>query len=269
MIPPVIDRAVRLAQASSSTTSLILLIAFNLVPLLGVLFWGWNVATLLVLYWAENGIIGLLNVPKMLLARGPDVPSQGFARASSRSGVGRIALVPFFLVHYGIFWVVHGIFVLTLPFFVGMRSSIDRVIDAGATPPVPGASFDPLFPSELLGGRAVTSGPDLGAVAFGVIGLAISHGVSFAVNFLGRREYLGISPAAQMFAPYGRLIILHVTIIVGAIVSLSLGSPIGAIVVLVLLKTAVDLALHRREHARLGAGAGTPTGAGTGALSPP
>jgi hypothetical protein len=265
MIASVIDRAVRLAQASSSTTSLVLLVAFNLVPLLGVLFWGWNVATLLVLYWAENGIIGLLNVPKMLLARGPDAPGEGFANTSGRPRVASIAQVPFFLIHYGLFWVVHGIFVFTLPLFVGMRATIDRAIDAIPTAP------------ELLGERVAGSGPDLAAVTIGVVGLAISHGVSFVINYLGRREYLRISPSAQMFAPYGRLMILHLTIIFGAVVSLSLGSPVGAIVVLVLLKTAVDLVLHRREHARLGAGAGagaaTGAGAGTtpgsGTVSPP
>lgn len=65
--------------------------------------------------------------------------------------------------------------------------------------------------------------------------------------------------------------ILHLTIIFGAVVSLSRGSPVGAIVVLVLLKPAVDLVLHRREHARLGAGAGAGAGpaAGSGTISPP
>ncbi len=29
-------------------------------------------------------------------------------------------LVPFFIVHYGIFWVVHGVFVFTLPLFAGI-----------------------------------------------------------------------------------------------------------------------------------------------------
>ena len=27
------------------------------------------------------------------------------------------ALIPFFIIHYGMFWPVHGIFVLTLPLF--------------------------------------------------------------------------------------------------------------------------------------------------------
>jgi len=52
-----------------------------------------------------------------------------------------------------------------------------------------------------------------------------------------------------MFAPYGRLLILHLTILFGAFVSLAIGSPVGAIVVLVLVKTAIDLGLHVREHA--------------------
>ncbi|HLO36765.1 MAG TPA: DUF6498-containing protein, partial [Candidatus Deferrimicrobium sp.] len=59
-----IARSVRLARAASSTTSIVLLVGFNLLPLAGVIFWRWNVATLLVLYWVENGIVGALNVPK-------------------------------------------------------------------------------------------------------------------------------------------------------------------------------------------------------------
>jgi hypothetical protein len=54
-----------------------------------------------------------------------------------------------------------------------------------------------------------------------------------------------------MFAPYGRLVVLHVTIILGAIAISTTGAPVAAIVVLVLLKTALDLGLHLREHRRL------------------
>ena len=43
----------------------------NLVPLVGVLFLGWNVYTLLVLYWAENGIVGALNVAQDPACGGP------------------------------------------------------------------------------------------------------------------------------------------------------------------------------------------------------
>ena len=241
-----IARAVRLAQATSSTTSVALLIAFNLVPLIGVLAWGWNVATILVLYWVENGIVGVLNVPKMLLAAGPDEPPERTVQVRGigpvlvrRSGtVTTAGLVPFFLLHYGIFWVVHGVFVFALPAFAGIAG---------------GTEFRTLPDGSIEFGAAPIAGPNLTAVALGAIGFAISRVGSFFVNYVGRKEYLRVSPARQMFAPYGRLLILHLTILFGAFVSLAIGSPVGAIVVLVLIKTVVDLAFHLREHAALAA----------------
>jgi hypothetical protein len=61
-----------------------------------------------------------------------------------------------------------------------------------------------------------------------------------------------------MFAPYARLVALHLTIIVGGMLSISLGSPIGSMIVLVAIKIAIDLALHIREHRRAEAGAAPP-----------
>jgi hypothetical protein len=253
MIGHVIDRAVRIALASSSTTSVVVLVAFNLLPLAGVLFWGWSVATILVLYWVENGIVGALNVPKMLLASAPEPGVIAQGRIDRVAMASKIGQVGFYLVHYGIFWFVHGIFVFTLPMFIGLGSAAG---DPGFFEP---GAFDPggfPVPGVVSGDGSVVflgierSGPDLGAVGWAALGLAISHGVSFVVNFVGRREYLRVTTAQQMFAPYGRLVILHVTIILGAILSLSIGSPVGAIVVLVILKTVVDLGFHLREHGR-------------------
>lgn len=44
------------------------LVAVNIVPLVGVAFWGWSLMLILVLYWIESGIVGLINVFK--IARG-------------------------------------------------------------------------------------------------------------------------------------------------------------------------------------------------------
>jgi hypothetical protein len=246
----VIDRAVRLALATSSTTSVVLLVAFNLIPLAGVLFWGWNVATLLVLYWVENGIVGLLNIPKMLLASGPDEPANRVAQVRGlgpvsvqrSSSTAKAGLVPFFLIHYGIFWFVHGVFVFTLPLFIG---GVTRAVAD------PGLFFPDGSPGSVDQLVIASSGPNLSAVGWGALFLAISHTASFLINFVGRGEYRRVSAARQMFAPYGRLVILHLTILFGAFVSLAIGSPVGAIVVLVLLKTSVDLAFHLREHGGL------------------
>lgn len=233
-----IARAVRLAQATSSTTSLLVLIGFNLVPLVGVLIGRWNVPTLLVLYWVENGIVGVLNVPKILLAEGPVVGGTtdplGRTEAGGTMGLAtRVPIALFFLVHYGVFWVVHGIFVFLLPTFTGVGGFTDfRTLPDGSL-----QFFDPSVAE-----------PDWSAVAWGAVGLAISHGVSFVLNFLGRGEYRKISPTAQMGRPYARVVVLHMAILGGAFLSLEIGSPIGALIVLVVLKTAIDVALHRREH---------------------
>jgi hypothetical protein len=81
------------------------------------------------------------------------------------------------------------------------------------------------------------------------VALFLSHGASFFLNYIGKKEYLTTSAMRQMLAPYGRVVILHLTIIFGGFAIAIIGAPIGALVVLVVLKTAFDLRLHLREHA--------------------
>lgn len=205
-------------------------------------------------------------MPKILLAEGPpepatrvvDVRGTGPLTTAGSGPTSKAALVVFFLVHYGMFWFVHGIFVFTLPLFFGAGSPIGGFRDGSGLPDLLGPTFPPGglegFGPDVTGGFRVavrTSGPNLSGVVWAAIGLAISHTASFLINYVGRGEYRLVSPARQMFAPYGRLVILHVAIIFGAFVSLAIGSPIGAVIVLVLLKTAVDLRFHLREHVGL------------------
>ena len=116
------------------------------------------------------------------------------------------------------------------------------------------------------GSRAARPGPTCPRLRSARSGSRSATAHSFVINFLGRREYLRVTISRQMFAPYGRLVILHVTIIIGAMVSLFLGTPIGAIVVLVILKTALDLTLHLREHGSMGTRRGLSTAPSRGQL---
>jgi hypothetical protein len=227
------ERLVAWYQVGSSYAAVAALIIANLVPLVGVLWFGWDVWGILIIYWLENGIYGLFNVLKMRRAEGPE-DSSPVAIADTRrrlnsfkvngrspTGSEKAVLIPFFILHYGIFWVVHGIFVLMLPLFAftGANGSPDF-----------GTTLDPL------------------AILLVLVGLFISHGLSYRLNYIGRGEYLRTTAIRQMFAPYGRLVILHVTIIFGAILIGVTGAPAAAIVVLVLLKIALDLGLHLAEH---------------------
>jgi hypothetical protein len=58
-----------------------------------------------------------------------------------------------------------------------------------------------------------------------------------------------------MFSVYGRVAVLHATVLVSAVAVAALGTPLAALAVFVLGKIALDIALHIREHRR----AQTPT----------
>jgi hypothetical protein len=284
-----LGRAFGLYRRTATSRSAIVLVLVNLIPLVGVIFFGWSLLTILVLYWIENGIVGFWNVFKIMLARGSILPTivdmpDHAARAATTSpeqgaslqaawrqmraapatetiggatspasplaggiaAVGRVGLAVFFAIHYGIFWLGHGFFVLfVLPQFVQVRSStsapcIDQV--PGDLPLPPGFAIE-------CGAAANPFGEILwGSVAIAALALVVSHGASFLFNYVGRGEYRTASPARQMGAVYGRVVVLHLTIIFGAMVVALLGAPIGALLVLVGLKTAFDLGLHLREH---------------------
>lgn len=232
------QRLLEAYRSSSSGIAVGLLVVVNLVPLAGVLWWGWDLWSILVLYWVENGIVGVVNVMKILLAEGPMLGTGALGLASGIGGLGiggRIGVALFFCVHYGIFWIGHGLFVLVfLPLITGFA-------DFGLTPELPGNTV-PFMPFQL------SVAPDWSLVWAAAAGLALSHGTSFVLNYVGRREYRTTSPAALMAAPYGRVVVLHLTIIFGAFVVVAIGSPVGALVVLVALKTLLDVAFHLREH---------------------
>jgi len=237
------ERALAMYRVTSSMLAVALLVGFNLVPLAGVVWWGWDLWTILVLYWIENGIVGAFNIARILTAQGSVLPGLSRWRMNGRpiNELARGGIAAFFTVHYGVFWLGHGVFVLiALPLIAGVSSGVEGVIfnpDGSGTAPI-GSMF------------GTPAGPDWGLVQLGAIGLALSHGASFGLNYIGRGEYRTTSPSQLMLAPYGRVVVLHLTIILGATVSIALGTPIGALVVLVTIKTLLDVAFHLREHRR-------------------
>ncbi len=51
-----------------------------------------------------------------------------------------------------------------------------------------------------------------------------------------------------MMRPYGRMVVLHVAILFGGFAVMALQRPEAPLVVLILLKTALDLGLHNRAN---------------------
>jgi len=191
------------------TSSLALVVA-NLVPLFGVLALGWNVTPIMIFYWSENLVVGFYNVLKMRRAQGSVAGSNTTLNGRQVAQTDRRAMIVFFIVHYGMFTLVHGIFVLV--FF--------------------GAGSSGVF-SEL---------------GLALLFLIVSHGISYRRNFIGRGEYRQVAFTSLFWQPYSRVIIMHVTILLGGTWAQAKGSPIFALLVLVILKTAIDLGLHLLER---------------------
>ena len=61
------------------------LVIANLIPLVGVLWFGWDVWGILTIYWLENGIVGFFNVLKMRRAAGSE-DSSPLAAADTDDG---------------------------------------------------------------------------------------------------------------------------------------------------------------------------------------
>lgn len=230
---------------SDYKTSAYVLIAANALPLFGVLFLGWDTFSIVALYWSENVIIGAINVLKMITCK-PDLAAiyafkfnkggrtdgelaDKYASTARSALVGnqlsKFFLIPFFIVHYGLFCLVHGVFIFVL---FGHESF---------------GNFGPLGPLTDL--PQVFSQERMWWCVFA---LAASHLWSFFVNYLGRGEYRRTVVIVQMFQPYARIIVLHVAIIIGAFVSMALGSNVGILMILIVGKTLIDLSLHLRER---------------------
>lgn len=207
---------------SDAQTAAFGLIAANLVPLVGVIAFGWSLHSLLVAYWLESGAIGTAYIAKIRHAEGIDdprtIPDWEFngKSASSFVGASNAAIARFFVGHYGLFWAVHGLFVVV--FYP--------------------AEFPTLQPAGLS------------AVVVAAIGLIVYHAVSYRVNYIEGGEYERNGPVTLMVEPYSRVFVLHVTIVIGAIPISWFGAPAGAVAVMVLVKTIFDYMAHKREHER-------------------
>ena len=209
--------------------SLVALIGANLIPLVGVFFFNWDVAFIVILYWAENLIAGFYNILKIAFVR------TGESIANSK----KIFIIPFFCLHYGAFCGVHGLF-LTVFFKIGESSPFPANEE---TWPLHLVFIQLLF--NVVAKIWANRPPQM---IWALLGLFISHGISFVENFILGGEYNQSSVKKLMHQPYQRIIVMHIAIIAAGIFVMKFNSPMPMLVILILLKIVFDLILHRRSH---------------------
>jgi len=133
----------------------------------------------------------------------------------------KILLIPFFITHYGGFMLGHLLF---LTIIVSLSSSQE--------------SFAILkFPDGLLQRLTIP-----------VMALYFSHGVSFFVNYIGKKEYERHSLGYFMTAPYARIMVMHVAILFGWGATLILRNSFVSSMLLIALKVVVDVMAHLQER---------------------
>jgi hypothetical protein len=216
-------------QKQKDPLSLAALIGANLIPLIGIFLFHWDVRFIVILYWIENLVAAFYNILKMAFLK--------MDQATEKAG--KLFIIPFFCIHYGGFCAVHGFFLIHFFKIGGGSSLLDNSNDW----------WGPLIFIQLLYSvfaKIWANKPP--EMIWAVIGLAISHGISFVENYILGQEYKTSSLKKLMHRPYQRIIVMHIAILAGGIFVMKLNSPLPLLIALVLLKIFFDLHLHKKSH---------------------
>ena len=214
-------------------------VALNAFTLLGVLVWGWPPGNVYLLFWLENAVLGVATIPRIVSARrsGPQATINN--RPASPG-----ALAAFFVLHYGIFCLVHAGFTGVVAYGAGVR-----------------LSFAYLGLPALL--------------------ILVRYAVETAFGWFGPGgQRWVVSPSQAATQPYPRIVVLHLAVLVAFGLSVArvthgsrddwyryveyivtllppqLASPgVFAVVILLLIKSVVDVITTRRwANVKVGVG---------------
>ena len=126
-----------------------------------------------------------------------------------------------FIAHYGIFCMLHGVILATL--------------------------FRPQGAGISLAGSVAEALNDVAGV-LALLALVVVHGYGFVRDVQSRRMQVGDTLLALMLAPYRRILVLHLFVMVGGL--MFAGAEGGAMATLfVLIKTGLDVWSHQRARA--------------------
>ena len=222
-------------------------VAANLLSLAVAIWLGWSPALILLLFWAENIVVALWQLPRILLARGgkkahpmaraasfveglPFVPGEqkGLLRTVASaveqqnpepgsSRVSNLFVALFFLVHYGLFTFAHGALVFSL--FLHQEMNLDTVLSFLQQP----------------------------GVQLALLGMMISHGYAFFGDLAsGRLNH--VTPENMMGEPYHRILVLHLVVMGSAFLLQFLPWPMIGVVLLTAVKILMDLHAQKRQN---------------------
>jgi hypothetical protein len=198
----------------------------NLVPLIGVLLFGWDLPSIVVMYWIETGVVGLVNVLKIRksMALGlPTVEADGSIERQivrgARSGSWGLALT--WLLAYGIFWAILGPVVI-------------QIANGGF---YEGAS------------QTGWSGVSAAVVAWGTASLVGGQVVAYVLGWVVGRRYLAVTSLELLRDPFVRIFVILAAITFGGVGIALIGSSVGFLAAMVVAKTIIEIRFARTAPA--------------------
>jgi Family of unknown function (DUF6498) len=197
---------------------LIPVVTGNLIPLIGVVLFGWDLPSVLVMYWIETGVVGLVNVLKIHKAMGlgrPTVDEAGGIRRpiEPASGSGSWLLAVTWFLTYAVFWAILGVFVLQIA-SGGFYAGASRTGWTGAS-----ASVVVWCTASLVGGQLV----------------------GYVLDYVIGRRYLTVTSPELLRDPFVRIFVILATIAAGGVGIAVVGSPVGFLAAMVLAKTTTEI----------------------------
>ncbi len=244
-------------------SSVWILIAVNLIPAIGVLAWNWDLYSVMVLFWMETAIIGFYQIIKIFRTM----------------LILSFFLVPFFCVHFGAFMFGHFIFLTAFFGPDGLKHMpnplpvlMDLLFNRGFWVPAlalflsHGFAFfkydwnpESAVPAETTPTPAPEKKDDyhpmddwqseLKPVSAKINNTPInlSPRLQALLMWVAKRS---VNPGRQdlMAEPYKRVVVMHITIILGAFLTFIVGKSKWVILLLIGLKIASDLISHVHYH---------------------
>jgi hypothetical protein len=195
-------------------------IAVDLAPVYAVVAWGWGAAPLVMLYWVENVIAGVMTLPRIIISG---------ARFGAVGGFAGLFMSAFFIFHYGLFCAVHGTFLF--------------VFVAATNHAVPGIENVPVMDIPGMVGAALTIAPHMDLVFGLIVGW---QAFVLLYQFILKGDWRQTNPAEEMFAPYSRIVVLHIGIFAGAGALFLLGDPMVGVLALIFFRAVWGVYINAR-----------------------
>ena len=192
----------------------------NLLSLLLALVLGWRPELILLLFWAENAVIGIWQIPRFYLADSAKLSQHtGTERHTVTTGMhilGASFIAGFFTLHYGLFTFVHGSFVFEL--FL----------------------HEPLNAQNLADLAFSNNG-----LILALTGMFISHGIEFVQDIITGTART-MKKEEVMSAPYKRIVIMHLVLIGSGFLLMSFPYPMVSVILLIAIKIFFDVHSERK-----------------------